>query len=70
MRDALPAIRVPAMVLHREHDSPEENRFIAEHIAGAELLRLPGKKHTSSLGDRHRVTNAIERFVRVSGKKR
>jgi len=64
VRDALPTIHVPTMILHREHDSPDENRYLAEHIAGAKLIRLPGREHTPFIGDRDSVTSAIERFVR------
>lgn len=44
-RALLPAIRVPALVLHRA-SNPEytidHGRYIAEHLEGAELVELPG----------------------------
>jgi class 3 adenylate cyclase len=44
-RDALPSVRVPTLVLHREHASAiplERGRHLAEHIPGAQLAVLPG----------------------------
>ena len=64
VRDALPAVHVPTLVIHRERDSPEHNRYLAEHIPGAEYLALPGEEHIPYLGDQDSVTAAIERFVR------
>ena len=64
VRDILSAIHVPTLILHRERDSPEDNRYLAERIPGAEYLVLPGDEHIPYLGDQNSVTNAIERFVR------
>ena len=47
-RHTLPAIRVPTLVLHRVGDKVydvAEARYIAERIAGAELVELPGNDH-------------------------
>jgi pimeloyl-ACP methyl ester carboxylesterase/class 3 adenylate cyclase len=63
VRQALPAIHVPTMILHRRQDEPEANRYLAEHIAGAEYVQLPGDEHIPFLGDQDSVTNEIERFV-------
>ena len=64
VRSALPAIHVPTLVLHRVEDLPEANQYFAEHIAGARLVRLPGREHVSYLGNQDEVTSEIERFVR------
>ncbi len=64
VRDILPTIHVPALVLHRIQDSPEENRYLGEHIPGARFVQLPGHEHIPYLGDQDSVTNEIERFVR------
>jgi pimeloyl-ACP methyl ester carboxylesterase/class 3 adenylate cyclase len=48
VRHALPAIRVPTLVIHPVGDEVnriEEGRYIAERIAGAELVELPGEDH-------------------------
>ena len=64
VRDVLPAIHVPTLILHREQDSPEDNRYLAEHIHGAEYVALQGHEHIAYLGDQDSVTREIERFVR------
>jgi len=46
LHDALALVRVPTLVLHREGFpavSVENGRYIAEHIAGARLVILPGR---------------------------
>jgi class 3 adenylate cyclase len=44
-REALPLIRVPTLVLHSKSNlaySIEEGRYLADHIAGAKFVELPG----------------------------
>jgi class 3 adenylate cyclase len=65
IRAALPAIHVPTLVLHRIEDAPEANRYLADHITGAEFVQLPGRDHVPFLGDQDSVTKEIERFVRA-----
>jgi class 3 adenylate cyclase len=64
VREILPAIHVPTLILHRARDSPEDNRYLAERIPEAEYLPLPGEEHIPYLGDQDSVTAAIGRFVR------
>jgi pimeloyl-ACP methyl ester carboxylesterase/class 3 adenylate cyclase len=64
VRNALPSVHVPTLILHRAEDSPEQNRYLAEHIPGAKYVQLPGEEHIPFLGDQDAVTNEIERFVR------
>jgi pimeloyl-ACP methyl ester carboxylesterase len=66
VRDALPAIRVPTLVLHRVGDGlidPGGSRYMAEHIPGARLELLDGNDHFVS-GDPDQILDPIERFVR------
>ena len=45
VRSVLPAIHVPTLVLHRSGDaivSTSQARYVADHIAGARLVALPG----------------------------
>jgi len=51
------------MILHRQLDSPEANRYLAEHIRGAEYVALPGGEHLPFIGDQDSVTSQIQRFV-------
>jgi class 3 adenylate cyclase/pimeloyl-ACP methyl ester carboxylesterase len=48
VRPALPAISVPTLVVHQTGDpwvSVEQGRFLAERIAGARMVELPGEGH-------------------------
>lgn len=65
VRDALPSIHVPTMVIHREEDDPEANQYLADHIPDASLVRLPGKEHWEILGDQDAVLHEFETFVRT-----
>ena len=45
VRNVLPSIRVPSLVIHRSEDQclkVEEGRFVAERIPGAKFVELPG----------------------------
>jgi pimeloyl-ACP methyl ester carboxylesterase len=64
LRDLLPSIRVPTLVIHRREDrtvSIEHGRFLAAHIPGAELAELPGDVHMWDVGDD--FPSEVERFV-------
>ena len=66
VRSALGAVSCPTVVLHREHDPFAEARWaqeLAEHIAGAELVSLPGDSHLPWIGDSADLIDRIERFV-------
>jgi pimeloyl-ACP methyl ester carboxylesterase/DNA-binding winged helix-turn-helix (wHTH) protein len=65
VRDLLPAVRVPTLVLHRDRDALldlEGARYIAAHIPGAELKVLQGADHFVS-GDPAQILDAMEPFV-------
>ena len=64
VREVLPAIRVPTLVLHRVGDlsvSIENGRYLAEHIAGATMIELPGAEHGWTVGKD--VPDAVGAFV-------
>lgn len=66
VREALPAIHVPTLVIHRSGDAAtpvEGGRFIAEHIDGARFLELAGQDHFPWMGDAEPLLAAIEEFV-------
>jgi pimeloyl-ACP methyl ester carboxylesterase len=65
VRDVLPSVRVPTLVLHRSEDHlPIDGaRWMAERIPGARFLELPGGPHMVFAGDWERVADEIERFV-------
>ena len=66
VRDILPAVRVPTLVLHRVGDRTvriEVGRHLAAGIPNARLVELPGDDHVPWAGDADRVVAEIEAFV-------
>jgi class 3 adenylate cyclase/pimeloyl-ACP methyl ester carboxylesterase len=66
VRDVLPSIRVPTLVLHREEEVEVirgGSAYIAEHIPGARLIELPGRDHAIYAGDWHAYADTIEEFL-------
>jgi pimeloyl-ACP methyl ester carboxylesterase/DNA-binding winged helix-turn-helix (wHTH) protein len=66
IRDILPSIRVPTLVLHRRHDrllKVEEGRYVSSRIPGALFVELPGEDHLPFVGDQELLLDEIERFV-------
>jgi pimeloyl-ACP methyl ester carboxylesterase len=66
VRDVLPTIRVPTLVLHRDGDrdvSVEESRWIASQIPGARYVELPGDEHLIWAGDVDAVVDEVEEFL-------
>jgi class 3 adenylate cyclase len=68
LRGILPSITVPTLVLHREGNEvnpASSGRYLAEHIAGAEYIEIPGRDTQPWLGDQGPIFEAIERFLGV-----
>jgi pimeloyl-ACP methyl ester carboxylesterase len=66
VREVLPSIQAPTLVLHRRDDldaSVEEGRWLAEQIPGATFVELPGDAHTLWGGDTDSVVDEIEEFL-------
>jgi class 3 adenylate cyclase len=66
VRDVLPSIRVPTLVLHRSDDIPvrvDHGRYLAEHIAGARFVELPGNDHFFWVGDAGAIVDEVEEFL-------
>ena len=69
VRHLLPSIQAPTLVFHRSDDStvPVTNgRYIAEKIAGAKYIELPGTDHLLQALDQDlqdRLLDEIEEFV-------
>jgi class 3 adenylate cyclase len=67
VRHVLPALHLPTLVLHRtdeESYSIAEGCFLAEHIADARLVELPGSDHLAWEGDSDLLVSEIDRFLR------
>lgn len=65
-RAMLPAIHVPTLVLHRtayRFMPIEHGRYLAEHIAGATLVELPGSDGPLYWEHPDRALDAVERFL-------
>ena len=65
VRDILPAIRVPTLVLHKRDDKVvpiEEGRDLAEHVPGAKFVELPGADHWPWIGHEEAVAE-IQEFL-------
>jgi class 3 adenylate cyclase len=64
-RHALGAIRVPCLVLCRTGDGnyPEQARYMADRIPGAEFLELPGNDHGFFVNP-EQITREVEGFLR------
>ncbi|HEX6283548.1 MAG TPA: alpha/beta fold hydrolase, partial [Pyrinomonadaceae bacterium] len=66
VRNVLPSIRVPALVIHRRDDQclrVEEGRFVAERIPGAKFVELPGNDHLPFVGDQDAILDEMEEFL-------
>ena len=64
VRHVLPSVRVPTLVVHREHETfAAPSRYIADHIPGARLAELPGDDHLPWLGDQDAVLDEVEAFL-------
>ena len=66
VRNVLPSIRVPALVIHRTDDQclkVEEGRFVAERIPHASFVELPGNDHLPFVGDQDAILDEMEEFL-------
>ncbi len=66
VRAALPAIDVPALVLHRRDDRlipARQARYLAENIPGARYVELEGTDHLPTVGDQGALLDEVEEFL-------
>jgi class 3 adenylate cyclase/dienelactone hydrolase len=66
IREVLPAISVPTLVLHRTGDMSwpvDGARYIAERIPGATLVELEGRDHFPFAGDVDALIDEVESFL-------
>ena len=68
VREVLPFVRVPTLVLQREDleqpPGPRAGQYLAERIPGARLAELPGRDFGPPFGDQEALFTELERFVR------
>jgi pimeloyl-ACP methyl ester carboxylesterase len=66
IREVLPVIHVPVLVLHRTNDLEtklDEGRWIAGRIPDAKFVELAGADHLPWVGDQDAVLDEIEEFL-------
>jgi class 3 adenylate cyclase/pimeloyl-ACP methyl ester carboxylesterase len=66
VRELLPRVNVPTLVLHRRDDRfirVEAGRYLAERIADATYVELPGSDSYFFVGDADAVLDEIEEFL-------
>jgi len=66
VRDVIPAVHVPTLVVHRTDDPMvhvESGRHLARHIEGAKYVELPGKLHIPWVGGGDDILEEIREFL-------
>lgn len=66
IRSVLPLIKTPTLVLYRVDNAfvrIGHGRYLAENIAGAKLIELPGRDHLPFVGDTDAPLGEIEEFL-------
>jgi pimeloyl-ACP methyl ester carboxylesterase len=66
IRDVLPAIRVPTLILHSLGDPGIDvrgSRYMAERIPGAKYVELPGSDHLPWVSDADAILDEVEEFL-------
>ena len=66
VRDVLPAIRVPTLVIHRADAlgfAADHGRYLAEHIEGSTYVELPGADNLIWAGNQEAIVAEIAAFV-------
>ena len=66
LRNILPAIRVPTLILHRTGDQfirVDHGRYLAEHIRGARFVELPGDDHLFYVGETEAMLAEVQQFL-------
>jgi pimeloyl-ACP methyl ester carboxylesterase len=66
VRDILPTVQAPTLILHRVEDrdvNVEEARWIASQIPDAKLVELPGDEHLIWAGNVDEVADEVEEFL-------
>jgi class 3 adenylate cyclase len=66
VRDTLPRIHVPTLVMHRSQDKAwdvRHSRYLAERIAGARYVELEGRDSLPFVGDSDAIVEEMEEFL-------
>ncbi len=66
VRDVLPSIRVPTLIVHRSDNrlvDVRHGRYLAERIPGARYVELPGDDYLWFVGDADAILDEVEEFL-------
>jgi class 3 adenylate cyclase len=66
VRETLPLISAPTLILHRADNTMApagHGRYLADRIAGAKYVELPGRAHLPYVGDADAVLDEIREFL-------
>jgi class 3 adenylate cyclase len=66
VRNVLPSIRVPTLILHRRDDTNlpvDVGRYVAQLVPGARFVELEGRDHLPWVGDVEPFVGEIEEFL-------
>ncbi len=63
VRSVLPMVRAPTLVLMNESRVREQTRYVAEHIAGARLVEVPGYAYLFYGGEHRQVLEEVAEFL-------
>jgi hypothetical protein len=69
IRDVLPSVHVPTLVLHRTGDRDtrvEEGRYVADRLPDARFVELPGVDHFVAI-DSDQILDPVEEFLHELG---
>jgi class 3 adenylate cyclase len=65
LREVLPVIAVPTLVMHRDGDALPfgGGKYVADHIPGSRFVELHGEDHWPWVGDPDEVCDHVEEFL-------
>jgi DNA-binding winged helix-turn-helix (wHTH) protein/pimeloyl-ACP methyl ester carboxylesterase len=66
VREVLPSVRIPSLIIHRAEDAclpAGGGRYVASRIPGARYVELPGRDHLPFVGDQDAILDEIEEFL-------
>jgi len=66
VRDVVPSVHTPALVLHRRHDrlvNVRHGRWLAEHLPNARLVEIPGDDHGLWYQNPQMAAGEIQEFL-------
>ncbi len=66
VRDVVPTVQVPTLVLHRRHDrlvNVRHGRWLAEHLPNARLVEMPGDDHLMAGEGAAELVDEVREFL-------